>query len=121
MAAAQESVRSVPPVWLRGAVREVLERAPGYQQLPDQSRKELAQAMVKVSALAADLIAEESQAHQQAFQGVDQTTRAPLARAQEAPEFGTATDRIASTTTKTPPALQARPKGGGFRTDQTRP
>jgi hypothetical protein len=98
LGSAHESARSPPPLWLRGAVREVLERAPGYQQLPDSSRKDLAQAMVKVSALAADLIAEENQAHLQAFTDAEQATPAPLARAQEAPEFGTATDRIASTT-----------------------
>ncbi|UXY14511.1 hypothetical protein N8I74_14460 [Chitiniphilus purpureus] len=83
---------SSPPAWLRQAVRGVLEQAPGYQALDPGARRALAQAMVKVSSLAAELIAEEHAAD------TALPDPAPLAQAQEAPAFGAATDRIADTT-----------------------
>lgn len=81
----------VPPPWVRSAVRGVLEEAPGYQALGDDDRRSLAHAMVRVSALAARLIEEEGDA-------VDAAPKAPLARAQSQPDFGTAADRVAQTT-----------------------
>ena len=89
----------LPPDWLRHAVRGVLEQSPGYQAMQPSGQRALAQAMVKVSALAAALIAEEADADA-AIEAVApaQRLRAPLARAQDAPGFGAATDRIASTT-----------------------
>lgn len=98
-----------PPDWLRHAVRGVLEQSPGYHQLPNEQRRALAQAMVKVSSIAAGLIAEETAAEQmlapaqahpqaQALEADAAPQRPPLARAQDAPPFGTATDRVASTT-----------------------
>ncbi|GAB1595822.1 hypothetical protein [Lysobacter claricitrinus] len=86
---------AAPPTWIRGAVREVLEQAPGYHALDDGDRKSLAHAMVRVSTLAARLIEEEGHAH------ADIATpprNAPLARAQSQPEFGASADRIAQTT-----------------------
>ncbi|TZF80551.1 hypothetical protein FW784_13995, partial [Lysobacter lacus] len=86
---------SAPPTWIRGAVRDVLEQAPGYQALAHTDRKALAHAMVRVSTLAARLIEEEGDAHA----AIEPSQRsAPLARAQSQPEFGAAADRIASTT-----------------------
>ncbi|MED5617762.1 hypothetical protein [Ideonella sp. BN130291] len=94
-----------PPDWLRHAVREVLVQAPAYHQLKPEDRRALAQAMVKVSGIAAGLIAEEGEAAQALGQppAVAPDPPAPprrpvLARAQEAPGFGASADRIASTT-----------------------
>lgn len=85
---------ATPPQWIRGAVREVLEQAPGYQSLDIDNRRSLAHAMVRVSALAARLIDEEGDA----LAAVDAPRRsAPLARAQQA-DFGAAADRVAQTT-----------------------
>lgn len=96
---------TAPPPWVRSAVRGVLDRSPGFQALDAQQRRALAHAMVKVSTLAADWIAEETQAQQAiATQGVagalsaDEDRAPPLARAQEQPEFGEAANRIAGTT-----------------------
>ncbi|WP_211371921.1 hypothetical protein, partial [Marilutibacter maris] len=97
-----------PAPWIRSAVREVLERAPNYRHLSADDRRTLAGAMVRVSALAAELIDEEGQA-QQAIErqggdstpvGVSQGPRrpAPLARAQSQPGFAAAADRVAGTT-----------------------
>jgi hypothetical protein len=89
-----------PPPWLRGAVRALLQSAPGYATLDPVSRTALARAMVQVGTVAADLIAEERAAQAE----IDSQSRssspapAPLARAQEQPGFGAAADRIASTT-----------------------
>jgi hypothetical protein len=80
---------SPPPTWIRSAVRDVLETAPGYQALDDDNRRSLAHAMVRVSTLAARLLEEESSA---------QAAIAPLARAQSQPGFGAAVDRVAQTT-----------------------
>jgi hypothetical protein len=104
--------QAAPAPWIRGAVREVLERSPNYRNLSTDERRSLARAMVKVSALAAELVAEEGQAQQEVLDnGVldnsmqdngmqdDRAQRtAPLARAQSQPGFGEAADRIASTT-----------------------
>jgi len=77
-----------PPDWLRHAVRGVLEQSPGYHRMQPEHRRALAQAMVKVSSIAAGLIAEEAAA----------SASPPLARAQEAPEVGHSADRIAGIT-----------------------
>ncbi|WP_193552900.1 MULTISPECIES: hypothetical protein [Xanthomonas] len=84
-----------PQPWVRAAVREVLERAPHYQALTPHDRQALARSMVTVSALAADLLAEEHAADQQ----IARTAPTVLARAQEQqPAFGDAAQRIADTT-----------------------
>lgn len=87
---------STPPPWLRQAVRGVLEQAPGYSELAPGERRDLAQAMVRVSSIAAALIAEEGAARE----AIDRTRPrlAPLARAQEAPGFGASAERIAGIT-----------------------
>ncbi|WP_349604985.1 methyltransferase domain-containing protein [Cupriavidus sp. DF5525] len=97
-----------PPDWLRHAVRGVLERSPGYHQMPAHQRRLLAQAMVKVSTIAAALVAEECDAeaslpapHAAALEAPAASathSRQLLARAQDAPPFGTSVDRIAGIT-----------------------
>lgn len=95
-----------PPPWIRSAVREVLERAPHYQTLSVADRQSLAKAMVKVSALAADLISEEGKAQSEldrlgSGMTIAQAQAAkvqPLARAQDQPAFAASADRIAGTT-----------------------
>jgi len=92
-----------PPDWLRHAVRGVLEQSPGYHQLQPEHRRALAQAMVKVSSIAAGLIAEESEAAQslvtaRATALEESPRREPLARAQDAPPFGSSADRVAGIT-----------------------
>src|SRR5205823_4354290 len=84
--------------WLREAVRGVLEPCSGYQALSAQDRRSLAQGMVKVSAMAATLIAQEHEAQDEIAQTQAPTRPAPLARAQEQPGFGAAAERIADTT-----------------------
>lgn len=86
---------TAPPTWIRGAVREVLERTSGYQTLAEADRKSLAHAMVRVSALAAELIDEEEDART----AIESPPAAvPLARAQSQPDFAAAADRVAQTT-----------------------
>ena len=75
---------TAPPTWIRGAVREVLERTSGYQTLAEADRRSLAHAMVRVSALAAELIDEEEDAST-AIESP--AAAAPLARAQSQPDF----------------------------------
>jgi len=87
---AHVSPAAPPPDWLRHAVRGVLEQSPGYHQLPAEQRRALAQAMVKVSSIAAGLIAEETNAAEALAE--------PRAGALEAPPFGAAVDRVAGTT-----------------------
>ncbi|RQP23043.1 SAM-dependent methyltransferase [Piscinibacter terrae] len=91
-----------PPDWLRHAVRGVLEKSPGYHQMPVEQRRSLAQAMVKVSAIAAGLIAEECDAEAAVpaahATALEAPARQPLARAQDAPPFGTSADRVAGIT-----------------------
>jgi SAM-dependent methyltransferase len=94
-----------PPEWLRHAVRGVLVQAPGYHSLQPEQRRALAQAMVKVSAIAAGLIAEEAEANaamrpatSTALEAGPASRPQPLARAQDAPPFGTSADRIAGIT-----------------------
>ncbi|MCA1714522.1 MAG: hypothetical protein LC715_05175, partial [Gammaproteobacteria bacterium] len=89
---------AAPPPWIRSAVREVLERAPKYQALSSQDRQSLARAMVKVSTLAAELIAEEGQAQGELDRRAPSAPSAPLSRAQEQPGFGDAADRVADHT-----------------------
>lgn len=96
--AVRVAAEPAPPPWLRGAVRGVLERAPGYAEMDAPSRTALARAMVQVSALAAELIAQESAAQDDIDRQQPGARAAPLARAQAQPEFGAATDRLASTT-----------------------
>ena len=79
------------------AVRDVLERTPHFRSLPPAQQQSLAQSMVKVSTLAAELIAEEGQAAGEIERGGAKP--APLATAQAAqPEFGEAANRIAGVT-----------------------
>lgn len=93
-AAAHAARDATPPSWIRGAVREVLEAAPGYQSLDDDNRRSLAHAMVRVSTLAARLIEEEGEAET----AIAPRPPEPLARAQSQPDFGAAADRVAQTT-----------------------
>ncbi|HST44342.1 MAG TPA: hypothetical protein VLK29_03860, partial [Luteimonas sp.] len=86
-----------PPPWLRGAVREVLERAPGFRALPAPERQALARSMVRVSALAAGLLEEEGAAQAELARR-PAPTAAPMARAQAQPEFGASAERVAGTT-----------------------
>lgn len=87
------SADAAPPTWIRGAVRDVLEQAPGYRALSEADRRALAHAMVRVSTLAAQLIEDEDGAPDAAAPAAQ-----PLARAQSQPGFGAAADRIAQTT-----------------------
>ena len=91
---APPAARSAPPAWIRGAVRDVLERTPHYQTLAPGQRQSLAQSMVRVSALAAQLIDEEGDAAAE----LARRQPRPLARAQSQPDFGAAADRVAQTT-----------------------
>jgi len=92
VAAPARPTGDTPAPWIRGAVREVLEKTPNYRQLAAPDRQALAQAMVRVSALAAELVAEEDAAARDI-----PPNRAPLSRAQAQPSFAAA-DRIADTT-----------------------
>ena len=92
------ALRTPPPPWLRGAVREMLERAPAYAQLDPPARTALARGVLQVSTVAAALIAEEHDAQAQLDGRGILAQSAPLARAQEQPGFGAAADRIADTT-----------------------
>lgn len=93
------ATRAPPPPWIRVAVRDVLERTPNYSTLSPPQRQALAQAMVKVSTLAAELIAEEGQAEGEIERRAEPRPAPPLATAQSAqPEFGEAADRIAGIT-----------------------
>ena len=92
-----------PAPWLRTAVRELLLSSPGYDALAPEQKRALAQSMVRVSTLAADLIAEEQDANAAAAR--NGSTRAaargggaPLARAQGQPDFGEAASRVAGIT-----------------------
>ncbi|ADV26721.1 hypothetical protein Psesu_0869 [Pseudoxanthomonas suwonensis 11-1] len=88
-----------PPPWIRMAVRDVLERSPGFRDMPPGQRRALAQAMVRVSTLAAELIAEEGQAEGEIERRAPARPAPPLATAQSAqPQFGEAARRIAGTT-----------------------
>ncbi|MGH8076103.1 MAG: hypothetical protein ACREPE_02095, partial [Lysobacter sp.] len=87
---------TTPPPWIRSAVRDVLENAPNYRSLGPEERLSLAQSMVKVSTLAAELIAEEGNAQGEIEARSQRPT--PLARAQNQPDFAAAADRVASTT-----------------------
>ena len=101
---------AVPPPWLRGAVRDVLKQSSGFQRLSTLEQRTLAQAMVKVSATAAALIAQEQTAQHEIESAGPQsrpgtpparTVAAPrplLARAQNQPEFGEAANRVAGVT-----------------------
>ncbi|GAB3334066.1 hypothetical protein [Marilutibacter aestuarii] len=86
-----------PAPWIRGAVREVLERSPNYRNLSVDERRSLARSMVQVSALAAELIAEEDRAQREIAPGAGRGPP-PLARAQSQPGFAAAADRVAGTT-----------------------
>ncbi len=99
MPTAAPPASAAPPPWIRVAVRDVLERTPNYAALPPPQRQALAQAMVKVSTLAAELIAEEGQAEGEIERRAEPRPSAPLARAQDAqPDFGESADRIAGIT-----------------------
>jgi hypothetical protein len=89
-----------PPHWVRSAVRGILDQSPGYGALSAEDRRSLAHTMVKVSALAAQLIGEEADA-QQAVNGAGRPQappRQPLARAQDTPGFAAAAAQVAVTT-----------------------
>ncbi|MDQ3287055.1 MAG: hypothetical protein M3Q42_02130 [Pseudomonadota bacterium] len=78
-------------------MREVLEKAPNYRTLDPGERISLARSMVKVSTLAAELLAQEGDAEGE-IQAQRPRQPQPLARAQGQPGFGAAADRVASTT-----------------------
>lgn len=97
--AAPPASAAPPPPWIRVAVRDVLERTPNYGALSPPQRQALAQAMVKVSTLAAELIAEEGQAEGEIERRAESRPPPPLARAQDAqPDFGESANRIAGIT-----------------------
>lgn len=97
--AAPPASAAPPPPWIRVAVRDVLERTPNYGALSPPQRQALAQAMVKVSTLAAELIAEEGQAEGEIERRAEPRPSTPLARAQNAqPDFGESANRIAGIT-----------------------
>lgn len=99
MATVANAPPEAPPPWIRVAVRDVLERTPGYRALPPPQRQSLAQAMVKVSTLAAELIAEEGQAEGEIERRDTARPAVPLATAQSAqPDFGESANRIAGIT-----------------------
>lgn len=99
MPTAAPPASAAPPPWIRVAVRDVLERTPNYGALSPPQRQALAQAMVKVSTLAAELIAEEGQAEGEIERRAEPRPSAPLARAQDAqPDFGESANRIAGIT-----------------------
>jgi hypothetical protein len=87
---------------IRKTVRELLLSCPAYNLLSQPARKELAQAMVKVSQTAAMLILEEIDSSNEVQEARPQTRRVPtpLAVAQSAgSEFsGVAASRVAGTT-----------------------
>src|SRR5947207_15928594 len=92
--------RAAPPVWLRTAVRDVLQDTPSYTQMHPDQRRELAQAMVRVGQLAAACIAEEHAAQAQ----IDGAR--PVARAlDEQPGFGESARRIGDVTRDTLQAI----------------
>lgn len=80
-----------PPTWLRSAVREVLERSLGFHAMSVEDRRSLAQAMVKVSATAAALIAHEKSAQREIEQAPPAPARAAFAQAMQAVPAGAAT------------------------------
>lgn len=89
----------MPPPWIRVAVRDVLERTPSFRTLGPAQRQALAQAMVKVSTLAAELVAEEGQSAGEIERRDTARPLVPLSRAQSAqPEFGESANRIAGVT-----------------------
>ncbi len=97
--AAPPAPAAPPPPWIRVAVRDVLERTPNYGVLSPPQRQALAQAMVKVSTLAAELIAEEGQAEGEIERRAEPRPSTPLVRAQDAqPDFGESANRIAGIT-----------------------
>nr|WP_246119353.1 hypothetical protein [Aliikangiella coralliicola] len=131
VAQAQDLYRSdheAPPVWLRSAVKNLLDNSDSYRQLEDSEKRSLARAMVKVSDIAAKLIAEENLAQSRVEQeqkdhpqsepsptaralseqsdqsNAEQSDTAQnkvepiLARAQSQPGFGESANRIAGVT-----------------------
>lgn len=95
---APAAIDGAPPLWLRSAVRDILAQSAGFAELDADRRRALAHAMVKVSTLAAQLLSDEDAAQRAIGEGVAAPRRRPVARAQDAPEFGAAADRVASTT-----------------------
>ncbi|WP_035051736.1 hypothetical protein [Andreprevotia chitinilytica] len=91
-------IAATPPGWLRQAVRDHLQSTKSYQDMAADKRRELAHAMVRVSQTAAQLIDEERRASEHIEAQQPRKPPQPLARAQDAPGFGAATDRLASTT-----------------------
>jgi hypothetical protein len=96
--AAPTPVRDAPPSWIRGTVREVLERSPHYHALTPAERQSLARSMVRVSTLATQLIEEEHDADIELARRTTSPRAVPLARAQSQPDFAAAADRVAQTT-----------------------
>jgi hypothetical protein len=95
------TAREPPPPWLRTAVRDVLSRSSAYAAMPPDGRRALAQAMVQVSALAAQCVQEENDAQQQINRQAARRGE-PLAQGLEAqPDFGAATRMISQTTRDT--------------------
>ena len=91
---------NAPQPWLREAVRDVLSHCTAYGEMPSQQRRALAQAMVQVSSLAANLVQQEQQAQQQIQKQV-----APVQALEDQPSFGTATRSIGQTTRDTLAAI----------------
>lgn len=90
-----------PPPWLRAAVRQQLAQTQAYATLPPEQRRDLAQAMVKVSHLVALSLQEEQEAEQAIRRRQAPPQRAAVQSLDAQPDFGTATRQIGQTTRDT--------------------
>jgi hypothetical protein len=104
---------AAPQPWVREAVRGVLAKSPAYARMPADDRRALAQAMVRVSTLAADCVKAEAQAQAEIGHPPVGSRAAPPAPARERPvralddqpAFGTAARSIGQTTQDTLDAI----------------
>jgi len=98
-----------PDPWVREAVRDVLSKTPAYATMAAADRRALAQAMVRVSTLAADCMKAEALADAEiqrrpaaALEAAPAPARArPVRALDDQPSFGTATRSIGQTTRDT--------------------
>ena len=90
-----------PPPWLRAAVRQQLAHTQAYAELPPEQRRDLAQAMVKVSHLVALSLQEEHEAEQAIRRRQPRAQQAAVESLEAQPDFGTATRQIGQTTRDT--------------------
>jgi hypothetical protein len=108
VAAAAESA-SPPEPWLREAVRDVLAKTPAYARMAADDRRALAQAMVRVSSLAADCVRAEALAEAEirrpAVRALEAAPAPPVRALDDQPGFGAATHSIGQTTRDTLAAI----------------